>query len=71
MKYKQLTLNLNYETYEEYGTNSLNGYRKNQVNYTLGELMIFVDKDDVEKGKKKLLKYLDKIIENTKSKIKL
>ncbi len=56
MKYKELTLDLNYEKYSEYEESSLNGYKKNKVYYTLGEFYIYVDFENLEYGKQKLLK---------------
>ena len=58
MKYKKLTLSFTYEKYSEYETNSLNSYTKNKVYYSLGEFHIYVDIENVEYGRQKLLKAL-------------
>lgn len=56
MKYKRLILDFNWYYYREWETDTLNGYKKNNVNYGLGQFDIYVDADKVEYGKKKLLK---------------
>lgn len=56
MKYKKITLSFNYSTYRIYDTDSMNGYKKDYVNYSLGDFMIYVDFDNVDFAKEKLLK---------------
>jgi hypothetical protein len=56
MKYKKLRLDFNYTCYSEWDTDIINGYKKNYINYSLGQFFIYVDADNVEYGKKKLLK---------------
>ena len=60
MKYAKLTLDINYEYYDQYLTDSLNTYKKNVVNYSQGKFFIFVDADKVEQGKENLAKSADK-----------
>ena len=56
MKYKILYLDFNHSKYKERNTDTLNPYKKNKVNYALGEFSIYVDADKVEYGKNKLLR---------------
>lgn len=60
MKYKILTLSFAYEKYSEHETISLNGYTKNKVYYSSGDFHIYVDFENVEYGKQKLLKVAEK-----------
>lgn len=69
MKYKKLTLSFTYEKYSEQETNSLNSYVKNRVYYSLGEFHIYVDFENVEFGKNKLCKELDRKTNETLSKL--
>ena len=70
MKYKKLRLTLNYENYTEEVKNYLSSYTKNKVYYSMGDFIIYVDSDNVEYGRNKLIKAANKKLEETLKQIK-
>ncbi len=65
MKYKKLTLSLNYEKYSEESKDTLNSYIKNRVYYSMGEFHIYVDNGKEEYGRNKIVKEMGKKITET------
>lgn len=59
MKYILITIK-SYGDYLEREVDSLNSYGKNKVYDSLGDIIIYVDKDNVEFARKKIKKYLEK-----------